>query len=178
MENLCEKYELNEAKLLNGIIKIDPNIKYFLYKIPFDDIAQTIRYEICNGAQNQQELWRNAHSALRQLLNDFGYGYTGKNRKEYELHYNDDGELEEVDQSNEDQLSEQDRKLIESIISMYEQQSVPVVCEKYGIEYNSTVTSAFNRYFPKNIGHGGKRVGSGNKKGWNENKEKKQWDSM
>ena len=170
MKNLIEKYNLTEGIILYALKRFDSNLRYYMRKIPLDDILQTIRYEMLNGAQNHQELYRNSHAALRQLLNDFGYGYTGKNRKEYGLRYNDDGEIEEIADDG-DHLDSYDRQLIDEILAIYEQRSTRAVCEKYGIQYNSTIASAFNRYFPKNMGHGGKRTGSGNKKGWNKNKK-------
>lgn len=52
----------------------------------------------------------------------------------------------------------------EIVLKHYQHMTGPEVCEMFNLEYNS-VRSSLHRYHPKDMGKGGARPGSGNKKG-------------
>lgn len=48
-------------------------------------------------------------------------------------------------------------KNLRKILDYYEEHTVKETAEKFGFKYTKKVQHAFNRYFPKHCGWGGKR---------------------
>jgi hypothetical protein len=112
--------------------------------VPIDDVLQEIRIVLFS---EHDEIFRKASKAVYDLLHE--YGLRKKGTRETPC------EIEGVFSEQEDIIPLLEK--MNEILDYYENHTVRETASRFGFKYNHEVQHAFNRYFPKNCGWGGKR---------------------
>lgn len=158
------KNELNEFKIYYTVRKYfecDPRFR----SIPLEDLLQEIRLAMLESTDTKQyphklsckysvKVLRRARHNIRCLLRQMknsGAGiicsYTHADIEQFHA-----------------QEAQEASPLANEILDYYEAHTVKETCAQFNIPNQKAARRAFNRYFPKNCGHGGRRQNSGKRK--------------
>lgn len=156
MQVLISKFGINELQIYYTIKKYEPNLQFVK-----DDALQEIRLAM-QLSKNISDVFSLARSYTDRLMRMYRIKRDGNCRysKELDFIYNDKGEL---NYSAEIYETEAQNKL-KDILDYYENHTARETCDFFGIEYTQNLNKLLNLCAPKNLGHGGKRKGSGRKR--------------